>query len=159
MKRVMAVMAAVVAGACTHHQQLSADGSPLEVGDHVDARTREGAVVPGMVVRGPLGGVRVRLSQRPLRELELGELSGVRRESVGRGALDGLLIGLATGAVAGAALAIGTWSDDDPGYVAHTETEAVALGAAVFGALGGLVGALGGAVGQATIYYAMPAQR
>jgi len=154
--RVVAALAVLAAG-CTHRQELAADGSPLEVGHAVTARPRAGGEVDGVIVKGPLGGYRVRL-ERPRRELELGELTSLRRESVGRGALDGLLIGLATGVVLGGVLGAATW-DEDSYSVVHSRLEATLLGAAMLGGVGGLVGTAGGAAGQATYEYALPAQR
>lgn len=151
------MVAVVIAVGCTHHQTLAADGSPLEVGQWVTAHTRDGAEVEGVIVRGPLGGVRVRLHERRRRELELGELTALERESAGRGAVDGLLIGLATGVVLGAVLGAATY--DDKSIVVHSAADAALLGAAFLGGIGGLVGTLGGAAGQATIDYQLPAQR
>src|SRR6185503_10060403 len=71
--RVVAALAVLAAG-CTHREELAADGSPLEVGHAVTARPRAGGEVDGVIVKGPLGGYRVRL-ERPRRELELGELT------------------------------------------------------------------------------------
>lgn len=152
--------AAAVAGllalgmtACTHRQQLSASGSELEVGDRVEARTTDGADVEGTIVQGPLGGYRVRVHQ-PRRELELTELETISRESAGRGAIDGLLIGLAAGAVFGAVVAVAAYDEDEPPIVGPDSLEgSIALGGLVWAGIGGLVGALGGAVGTATYEY------
>lgn len=139
---------------CTHRGQLSADGAELAAGQVVSAQTVSGAEVEGVVVKGPLGGYRIRLAQ-PRRELELGELRTVSRQSAARGALDGLLIGGAVGLLAGVLLGA---AQDEPGYVAKTRGEAMLLGAAMVGGAGVVVGAAGGAVGGATYEYAMPAR-
>jgi hypothetical protein len=140
---------------CTHRGQLSADGAELAAGQVVSARTVAGAEVEGTVVKGPLGGYRLRL-ERPRRELELGELRTISRESVARGALDGLLIGGVIGALAGAVIAGATY--DDSGYIVRSQGAATLFGAAVVGGVGGLVGAAGGAAGGATYEYAVPAR-
>ncbi len=151
MTRALAALLAVVAAGCTHHQQLAADGSPLEVGQTVTAHTRAGADVEGMIVKGPTGGYRVRL-ERPRRELELGELTSLRRESGARGAGDGFVIGFIAGAVLGGVVAIASWDDTD-------SQSYLALGMLLAAGGGGLVGAAGGAAGQATYEYALPPQR
>ncbi|HEU5059350.1 MAG TPA: hypothetical protein VFU21_22610 [Kofleriaceae bacterium] len=145
---------AVVLG-CTHRARLSGDAAELSVGQRVTARTVAGDQVEGAIVKGPLGGYRVRLHD-PRRELELGELRTISRESAARGALDGLLIGGAVGLVAGAVLGLATY--DGSGYIVHNRGEATMLGAALLGGIGGLVGAAGGAAGGATLEYAVPAR-
>lgn len=143
--------------ACTHRQQLSASGSELEVGDRVEARTAAGADVEGTIVEGPLGEYRVRVHQ-PRRELELTELRTISRESRGRGAVDGLLIGAVTGAIFGAVVAVAAWDEDEPPIIGPDSLEAsIAINGLAWAGIGGLVGALGGAVGAATYEYAIPA--
>ena len=157
MRRVAAI-ASVALGltACTHRQQLPASGEGLDVGDQVAARTTGGEDVDGTIVKGPLGGYRVRVHQ-PRRELELTELKTISRKSAGRGALDGLLIGVAAGALFGAVLA-GITYEEPGGFVADTRGEAILLNAAGWGGIGVLVGAIGGAVGEATYEYQLPAR-
>jgi len=149
--RVAAALVLLIAAGCTHRQELAADGSPLEVGQTVTAHTRDGAEVDGVIVKGPLGGYRVRL-ERSHRELELGELTGLQSESVARGAGDGFVIGFVAGAVLGGVVAIASWDDSD--------SQSYLVGGLLLAtAGGGLVGAAGGAAGQATYEYALPAQR
>ncbi len=91
------------------------------------------------------------------RELELTEVRSLERESRPRGALDGLLIGFASGAVLGAVLALATYDSDS--YIVNNRGEAVLLGIGFYGGIGGAVGAAGGYVGGATMEYQLPAQR
>lgn len=154
-RRVASALFLLHAVACTHRGQLSADASELARGQEVAARTISGEEVEGTVVKGPLGGYRVRL-ERPRRELELSELRTISRESVPRGALDGLLIGAAMGVVAGALLGAGSY--DGSSYVVDNRGESALLGAGILGGVGVLVGAAGGAAGGASLEYAVPAQ-
>jgi hypothetical protein len=154
-RRLAAALLLLHAAACAHRGRLSADASELERGQRVSARTVSGEDIEGTVVKGPLGGYRVRL-ERPRRELELSALRTISRESRPRGALDGLLIGGAVGVVAGALLGAGTYDGSD--IVVHSRGDAALLGAGMLGGLGLLVGAAGGAVGGASLEYAVPAQ-
>lgn len=85
-------------------------------------------------------------------KVETREISSIKFMSRGKGALDGLGIGLLTGALVGITAGL-SGGDDPPGLFSWTAEEKATIGGIFLGALGALVGLpVGTAAGSSDIY-------
>lgn len=145
------VLAALAVSGCTHHPAIG-DGRAL-IGARVRVEVNQGAEEEGVVV-ADRDGITVSTGSGDVSLWQTYKVTAVKR---GRGALEGLGLGIVIAGGTGALIGLASGDDEcDPDrecFLAFTAGEKAVITGVVFGSLGGLLGLLVGvAFGSRDVY-------